>query len=309
MVPMHRRRAQRAVDAHEPRAHRSQPPPQIVLLELQPQRLEGAEPAGSSTDADGVPQRVRRLGAVPAAQGEPRRPAGKSGPAIQRCTRDSRRATEPRTAPVSRSLSRSMWLQKSSFRATTISAAAEGVGARTSAAKSAIVKSTSWPTAEMIGNRRGDDGPRHDFFVERPQIFDRAASAPDDDDVDARHLDDVLDAAGDFGRGALSLHARGANDEMRVRIPSAEHFDDVANRRAVERRDDADFAGQGRERALARGVEQPLGLEPPLQLIEGELQCAEAMRLHALAHDLVFALGLVDADAAADDRRAGHPRA
>ena len=70
---------------------------------------------------------------------------------FSRCMRDSRRATDPRTAPVRRWLRRSMWLQKSSLRATTISAAAEGVGARTSAAKSAMVKSTSWPTAEIIG--------------------------------------------------------------------------------------------------------------------------------------------------------------
>ena len=34
---------------------------------------------------------------------------------------------------------------------TTISAAAEGVGARKSATKSEIEKSVSWPTAETIG--------------------------------------------------------------------------------------------------------------------------------------------------------------
>jgi len=39
----------------------------------------------------------------------------------------------------------------SSFTPTTISAAADGVGARTSATKSAIVKSVSCPTAEMVG--------------------------------------------------------------------------------------------------------------------------------------------------------------
>ena len=107
--------------------------------------------------------------------------------------------------------------------------------------------------------------------------------------------------AGDVGRGALALHARGTNDEMRVRIAAAEHFDDVANRRAVERGDDADLAGQRRERALARGVEEPFGLEPALQLIERELQRAEPMRLHALAHDLVLAFRLVYADAPAHD--------
>ena len=109
------------------------------------------------------------------------------------------------------------------------------------------------------------------------------------------------DAARDVGCGALALHARGANDEMRVRIAAAEHFDDVANRRAVERRDDADLAGQRRKRALARRVEEPFGLQPPLQLIERELQRAEAVRLHALADDLIFALRLVHADAPAHD--------
>ena len=52
---------------------------------------------------------------------------------------------------VTRCASRSMCAQKSSLRATTISAAADGVGARRSATKSAIVTSVSWPTAEIVG--------------------------------------------------------------------------------------------------------------------------------------------------------------
>ena len=44
-----------------------------------------------------------------------------------------------------------MRAQKSSLRATTISAAAEGVGARRSATKSAMVTSLSCPTAEIVG--------------------------------------------------------------------------------------------------------------------------------------------------------------
>ncbi len=41
--------------------------------------------------------------------------------------------------------------QNSSRLATTVSAAADGVGARRSATKSAMVVSVSWPTAEMTG--------------------------------------------------------------------------------------------------------------------------------------------------------------
>ena len=71
--------------------------------------------------------------------------------------------------------------------------------------------------------------------------------------------------------------------------------------RAVERRDDADAARQDRQRALARRVEQALGLQPALQLLEGGLQRAEAVRLERVADDLILALGFVDAEPAARD--------
>src|SRR5688500_12508434 len=83
-------------------------------------------------------------------------------------------------------------------------------------------------------NRRCDDGSRHDFFIERPQVLDGPAAAPNDDHVDAGHFDDVLEGPGDVSRGSFALHARGANDQMRVWIASAEHLYDVANRRTVE---------------------------------------------------------------------------
>ena len=51
-------------------------------------------------------------------------------------------------------------------------------------------------------------------------------------------------------------------------------------------------AGSGRLRA---GVEQPFRLQPLLQLLEGELQRAEALRLEVLADELILALRLVDA--------------
>ena len=54
-------------------------------------------------------------------------------------------------APSSRCFNESMRAQNSSLAATTSSAAADGVGARRSATKSAIVKSTSCPIAEITG--------------------------------------------------------------------------------------------------------------------------------------------------------------
>ena len=57
-------------------------------------------------------------------------------------------------------------------------------------------------------------------------------------------------------------------------------------------------AGSGR---LRRGVEQSFRREPLLELIEGELQRAEPLGLEVLADDLILALRVVDADAAARD--------
>ena len=70
---------------------------------------------------------------------------------------------------------------------TAISAAAVGVGARRSAAKSISVVSVSWPTAEISGMRHWRRGADHDLLVERPQVLEAAAAARDDQHVRARH--------------------------------------------------------------------------------------------------------------------------
>ena len=88
---------------------------------------------------------------------------------------------------------------------------------------------------------------------------------------------------------------------MRAGVAPAEHLQDVADRGAVERGDDADPARQGGKRTFAAGIEQPLVLQPGLQLFEGELQRAESLRLEMLADQLIFALRLVDRDAPAGD--------
>ena len=57
-------------------------------------------------------------------------------------------------------------------------------------------------------------------------------------------------------------------------------------------------AGSGR---LRRRIEQPFGRQPLLELLERELQRAEALRLQVLADELILALRVVDADASARD--------
>ncbi len=59
--------------------------------------------------------------------------------------------------------------------------------------------------------------------------------------------------------------------------------------------------GRAGQRPLARLLEQALGGELLLELLERELQRAQPMRLHVLADELILALRVVDADAAAHD--------
>ena len=109
-------------------------------------------------------------------------------------------------------------------------------------------------------DRAGGNRPRHDLLVERPEILERTAAAPDDHHVD---VDRCARPAGAPARsppaGAFALHARRRDDQVRVRIAPAQDADDVAQRRAVDRGDDADAAGEGRQRALARLGKQPFG--------------------------------------------------
>ena len=95
----------------------------------------------------------------------------------------------------------------------TAAAAPVGVGARTSATKSQIVKSVSCPTPDTTGSADSNTARRDHLFVERPQILDRTAAAPDDQHV---HLGTVVGRAyrpRDFRRRALALHGGRVNDD------------------------------------------------------------------------------------------------
>ena len=85
------------------------------------------------------------------------------------------------------------------------------MSARTSAARSESVTSISWPTAETTGSRLGGDRTDDDLFVERPQVFEAAAAAAND-----QHIDGAIgfgqpvrgrNARGDFSRCAVALNA------------------------------------------------------------------------------------------------------
>ena len=104
----------------------------------------------------------------------------------------------------------------------TSSAAAEGVGARKSATKSAIVKSVSCPTAEITGTGRGRNRARHALLVERPQVFERATAARHDHHFrPSRDCAEIFDARGDLFRRSLALHLRRIQPDVTTRDSAA----------------------------------------------------------------------------------------
>ena len=139
-----------------------------------------------------------------------------------------------------------------------------------------------------------DDGARNRLLVEGPQVLSRSTATPDDHDVDAGHAADGPDGIGDLSRCAFALHPRRPDDEVDVGMAAGEDLDDIAERRSGERRDDADLRRQRRQRPLARKIEEALGLELLLQLLERQLQRAETLRLKVVAEQLILALRLVD---------------
>ena len=136
---------------------------------------------------------------------------------------------------------------------TTISAAAEGVGARRSATKSAMVTSVSCPTAEITGteqaamaratasslkvHRSSSDPPP------RPTITTSGPLGPAE----------VLDAAADLLHRALALHQRREEADVQAGKAARENLDHVRDGRAARRGDDADAPRKARQRPLALG--------------------------------------------------------
>ena len=156
------------------------------------------------------------------------------------------------------------------------------------------------------GNHRhgaGGDGARHGLFVEGPEIFQRAAAAAHDDQVRPPGAAEIFDAAADFFHRALALHQRGEEADVQAREAARENLDHVGDGGAARRGDDADAPRKARQGALALRREESLGGQFLLELLEGQLQRAESLRLEQFDQQLVFAARFVDVDAAARQHR------
>ena len=144
---------------------------------------------------------------------------------------------------------------------TTSSAAPEGVGARRSAAKSAIVKSVSWPTAGHHRDRARTDRAGQRLVVEGPQILERAAAARQDQDVAFVATCGRRQRCDKFRRRRRALHGRRVDHDGCGRESPPQHREDVAYRGPGRRSDDANAAGQPRQAVASvrhrRGLPRP----------------------------------------------------
>ena len=140
--------------------------------------------------------------------------------------------------------------------------------------------------------------------VEGGQIFQRAAAAGEDDEVDRVRRAGIIeigDGGFNFGGGGLALHAGREEQDVEAGVAAADNVKKVADDGAGGRGDDADGARKCRQRALARGVEKAFGFESLLELLEGELERAGANGLKGFGHELHLAALVVDADPAASE--------
>ncbi len=173
-----------------------------------------------------------------------------------------------------------------------ISAAAVGVGARRSEAKSISVVSVSCPTAEISGMRQAAAARTTISSLNAirssrlpPPRATISTSGPGDRSA---RLDRVEpgDGGGDLSRRALALHRHRPEQDGAREAPGDGGLD-VLDHRALFAGDHADHPGQHRERPLALGIEQALGAQALLQHLDLRQQRAGAGVFHPLDDQLV----------------------
>ena len=156
------------------------------------------------------------------------------------------------------------------------------------------------------GNDRhhaGRDGAGDKLFVEFPQVFEAAATAGHDDDIDcgesaARRIGKLRNGPCDFHGGPASLHANGRNEDGHMRRTPLQNVEKITDGCAGRRSDDSDPDGVRRECLFALLVEKSLGAEFFLQGAEARFEFADPARLHAADDDLVLSARLVDRNVA-----------
>jgi hypothetical protein len=152
-------------------------------------------------------------------------------------------------------------------------------------------------------HRAGRERARHHLFVERPQVLEAAAASRHHHHLHPSLLASAGDAAGDFPRRALALHARRHDEHGQVGKAPVQDAQEIVHCRAAGAGHEGDAPRKVRQLALASRVEESLGGELLLELLEGDLQRARPDGLDGVADELVLALRLVDVEVSARDQR------
>ncbi len=220
-------------------------------------RHRGRAPPAASSRCRGIASSSLAAGSArAAARNSLRRPS------MPRCQQ-----TRLRRARLSISASRSLRT------GTAISAAAVGVG------RALVGGEIDQRDVGLMADRRDQRdhavgrSPHHDLLVERPEILQRPAAAGDDQKIRTRDAAafgqrvEATDGGGHlFGR-AVALHLD-RPDQHAARKTILQPVQDVADHGTGGRGDDADHFRQPRQLLLAPGVEQALGGELLLALLQ-----------------------------------------
>ena len=186
-------------------------------------------------------------------------------------------------------------------------------GARTSATKSQIVKSVSWPTPDTTGSADSNTARAtisslnaHRSSIEPPPRATISTST-------SRARVGGADRPRDLGSGAVALHRR--RDRRTTRSAGQRRASVVRMSRSAAARGEVTMPtarGYGGQRALALGGEPAGGLEPRLEPREALVQRADAGQPHGVDVELELAARLVDrrrgAHLDAQGRRAARSR-
>ena len=135
---------------------------------------------------------------------------------------------------------------------------------------------------------------------ERQEILEGSAAARDHDHVDVVAGVERGQRAQDLGHGAIALHGRLGEHEAGRGEAGARVADDVERRRRVAAGDQADASRPERRRALASGVEEPVGVEPAPRLLDAREQRTVAGGLDAIGAQRQLGALVVERDLAVD---------
>ncbi len=89
------------------------------------------------------------------------------------------------------------------------------------------------PDAADYRQRAGTDRPRHGLVVERPEVFDAAATASDDQHLAVAALAGTADGCGDLYGGGVALHRCRVKHDADLAGAPSERAQDIAQRRCL----------------------------------------------------------------------------